>query len=154
MLADPLVIKSPDLGAASAITVVETNSYALIDAGPGRSVRVCNPATFYGQNCARPATLTISHSVSNENKPVKTNRSLIRLDFSLENSSGQELKAYAYAVIGAPEGTSLAAPMGDPITASECGLALAQALIGALGTSSTAATLSSTKITRVLAGEP
>jgi len=151
MLTDPLAIKTLSLVAHTAITVLETQNFAVVDISPGKSVRV---GSLTVANDILPAKLTISHSVSNENKPAKTNRTLVRFDIeTVPDSSGRMMSCYAYAVIGIPVGgvTSDGATL---ISLAQYRQALVAALRGALGVSSSAATLDETKIDRVLAGEP
>jgi len=152
MLADPLVVKSLDPTPATAVAVLETNSYAMIDAGSGRSTRVCAFPTMGNEALVRPATLTISHSVSNENNPVKTDRTLIRFDFLIEDSAGKELKAYAYAVFGIPKGTLYSQP-DSLLSLMTLRNGMVGALAGALLTSESAATLDEAKFVRIIAGE-
>jgi len=155
MLADPLVIKSLDPNPATAVTVLETNSYAMIDAGAGRSTRVCSEPTIAGHELTRPGKLSISHSVSNENSPVKTDRHLIRFDFIVEDLSGKEIKTYAYAVFGVPRGTFKESPNVEAaeVNSSLLQRALVGALTGALLASESAATFDESKFTRIIAGE-
>lgn len=153
MLADPLTIKSLSLSAHSAITVIETNSFATIDAGAGRSVRSCAAPTLAGVSLDQPAVLTIAHSVSNENKPGKTDRHLVRLDYVFRDATGdQDLKAYAYAVVGVPRGGIFVG--GEQQSTPLMALALVQNLIGVLGVNSSSAALDETKVNRILTGEP
>lgn len=82
MLADPKKIVIP--GQVGTIQMLDTTSggfasdqvlqLGLIDLAPGKSVRCGTLAD------GRKATLTISHSVSNENKGTLTDRAAIRLD--------------------------------------------------------------------------
>jgi len=153
MLTDPLVVKSLDPTPATAVTVLDTNSYPIIDAGPGRSVRRCAaPAFGGGFSFIRPATLTISHSVSGENGSTKTDRALLRLDFLIEDANGKELKMFAYAVFGIPQGTLYADPT-NPMTSTQVRNGLLGALSGLLLSSETAATFDEAKFARVIAGE-
>jgi hypothetical protein len=95
--------------------------------------------------------MRVSHSVSNEFKPVKTKRVLLRLDVSGFTSPTQPAGAFAYVVIGMPE-TGLyqnAALDDDPLDA----VSLVQLLIGALAQSNSASTLDETRIPRLVAGE-
>jgi hypothetical protein len=145
MLSDPLTIKGVSLSAHSTISPSGVDSFATTDVAPGRTVRQCSISAITGG----PATLTISHSVSNDNKPAKTDRSLLRLDFLVKDSSGREMNAYAYAVVGIPRG----AYYYNDGTQALSGVAVAQMLIGAL-CGVTASALDEARITRVLAGEP
>jgi len=92
MLPDPL--KLDFLGIDGVETEVSTAlsacDFAITDVSPGRTVRRCAsfPAT------GMPATLTISHNESSENKPTKTDRTLIRLDAPVKGPDGVELKEY------------------------------------------------------------
>jgi len=153
MLADPLIVKAPSLAAASAITLLESNSFAVIDAGSGQSVRKVASPTFGAQTCANPALLKISHSVSNENKPGLTDRTLVRFDFTLVDLDGKPFNAFAYAVIGVPRGNLSASGAGSEIANSDLGVHLVQHLIGALGVLSTANTTGVANLSRILAGE-
>lgn len=144
MLADPLTIRPLVINSA-AVSVGTTESYAVIDLSPGRSVRICS-ATNVG--VTYPGKLTIAHSVSNENKPVKTDRILVRFDNTCYNEAGQELNAYAYAVFGLPHGAT------DSNQDALGPMLLVQQLCGLLAVSPSANTLSSANMLRVLAGEP
>jgi len=153
MLADPLVIKAPDLTAATAFTLANTNNFAMIDAGAGRSTRVMSNPQLGGESMSRPATLTISHTVSNENNPVKTDRTLMRVDFLLEDSAGKELKAYAYAVVGVPRGTLYKAAGSDQSIDFSMGLAMLGVLVGVIASAEGANNFDETKVLRILNGE-
>jgi len=147
MLVDPLPVKSLSLAAGTAITVLDTDSYALVDLAPGRTVRKCSALN----SMESPGTLTIAHSVSKENGAVATDRSLIRLDISgLGPSAGVtgDMKAFAYLVIGVPRG---AYDMGD--TAFNT-LLMVEKLLGVFVVSPTTANLSGTNLARIIAGEP
>jgi len=87
--------------------------------------------------------------VSNDNKPAKTDRTLIRIDGLVKDVAGREMNAYAYMVAGIPRGAYYYA---DPETALEA-IALVQGLLGA-ACGITASALDETRIARVLAGEP
>jgi len=152
MLADPLPVKVLTLGAASALTVEQTESYALIDAGAGRSVRRSTDAKINAL-LLPPATLTISHSVSNENKPTLTDRTLVRFDLPLLGPEGRSPKAFCYAVIGIPRGTLFAANGTSIIDNTIVGIGLTQHLIGALGVNPTANTTGVANLQRIIAGE-
>nr|QDH88478.1 MAG: hypothetical protein H4Bulk46313_000003 [Leviviridae sp.] len=149
MLVDPLPVKSLSIGSHTAITVPVTDTFALVDLAPGKTVRKC-PALSYNGVLA-PAILTISHSVSKENGDVPTDRVLVRIDLSsLRTATGVagNVKAYAYLVVGVPRGTLDTGNYAfDPV-------ALIQCLIGAVAVSPTAATLSELNLVRILAGEP
>jgi len=149
MLTDPLNVKSLSLPAHTAITVLSTDSFAVTDIAPGKSVRVGALASATG---TPEANLTISHSVSNENKPSKTDRTLVRIDLKYKDLNGRELLAYAYMVVGIPRGA--VDPSFQPISVATLGSTLVSALLGVVAVSATAATLDETKILRILAGEP
>jgi len=70
MLIDPLPFSANPSDA-------NLGSLAATDFGPGSSVRVSNVSFFGGD---QGQVLRISHSKSNENKPIDTERLLIRLD--------------------------------------------------------------------------
>jgi hypothetical protein len=99
--------------------------------------------------------MRISHSESNENKPEKTKRVLVRLDATnMIASDGTDQQAFAYAVIGMPAKAAYsnvadATSASDPFTAVQ----LVQALIAALAVSNSAYTLDETRIPRLVAGE-
>lgn len=147
MLVDPLPVKYPQLSAASALTITGTDSYALVDLAPGKSVRRC--AACVANAC--PSILTISHSVSKENGAVPTDRLLVRLDLEeLTSVSGEagNLKAFAYLVVGIPRGA-----LGkDGNTFNKT--VLVEMLLGAVAVSPTAATTSNANLDRMIAGEP
>jgi len=144
MLSDPTTIKGISLAAHTTISVSTSDSYATIDVAPGKSVRKCSSSAVSGG----PATLTISHSVSNDNKPAKTDRALVRIDYLVKDSEGREMNAYAYAVIGIPRGATMYNSQDEFES-----IMVVQSLIGALS-GITASALDETRITRVLAGEP
>jgi len=148
MLSDPLVIKVPTLSAHSALTIAESDSFARVDAGDGSARYTCPAVLISTGGSGSPATLKIAHSVSNENKPAKTDRTLARLDFLVKDAEGREMTAFVYAVVGVPRG-ALTSADGDELSA----LIMTQVLVGVLAVSSTAATLDETKLTRILAGE-
>lgn len=147
MLSDPLPVKGLSLSAHSAITSIGTDSFATTDLSAGKTVRK-TPAMF---NFALPGQLTISHSVSKENGSVPTNRLLVRLDVSnlrSEPTVAGSLKAFAYLVVGAPQGALDGADQAfDP-------LVMLQVLLGAVAVSPTASSLSEVNISRMIAGEP
>jgi len=150
MLTDPLNVKSLSLAAHTAITVLETQSFATVDVAPGKTVR---KGLLTVASDPLPATLIISHSVSNENKPAKTDRTLIRFDVLTKDSQGVEMTAYAYLVLGVPRGTVNRSD-GSPWAVTDFRLGVLSALLGVTGVSTSAATLDETKIDRVIAGEP
>jgi len=150
MLVDPLPVKCLSLGAASAISVLSTESFALLDLAPGKSVRKASAISPTG--ASGPATLTISHSVSKENGVIPTDRLLVRLDMdqlSLDSDipSGNT-KAFAYIVIGTPRGAF------DSNGAAFDSVVLFEALLGVVAVSPTAATLSNANLYRMRNGEP
>lgn len=152
MLVDPLPVKSLSLVAHTAITVAETTNFAVTDVSPGRSVRRGFIGSF---DATTPCDLIIAHSVSNENKPAKTDRTLVRLDVKLFTSAGQPVIASAYLVVAIPQGAFVtSASDANPFRSSVEGLEMIQTLLGAIGVSPTAATLSDTNLLRILAGEP
>jgi hypothetical protein len=155
MLTDPLPIKTVTLSAHSAVTVGATHSFARVDAGDGSARYVDATALLSGIVVLNgPSVLRTAHSVSNENKPTKTNRTLIRLDIPLLGLGREMLGAYCYSVIGIPATNMLDPTDGETIvTPATIGVALTNFLVGALACSSTAATLDETKIARILAGE-
>lgn len=155
MLSDPLPLKRLSLAAHAAITVITTDSFARVDAGDGSARYVCQTAVVGdAAGVSGESTLRISHSVSNEQKPVKTSRALIRLDIPVMGSNGSLLNSYAYAVIGVPQASLVDGDDGTtPITRAAVARDLVEYLVAALAVSSTAATLDETKIDRILAGE-
>jgi hypothetical protein len=149
MLADPLVVKSLSLTAHTAITATETLSFPRIDAGDGSAKYVLAPATIGGLVMPR-AQIRIAHSVSNENKPALTDRTLIRLDVNGVDVDGRAMTGFIYTVIGMPRGFLEPGTSQNPVGA------YAQLLIphlGILATSVSTATLDETKILRIIAGE-
>lgn len=153
MLADPFPLKSLSIAAATAITVLETNSFVTIDAGAGKSIRKCASFQVAALPCVTPALLTVGHSVSNENKPAVTDRHAIRLDLDLQDKDGDLLRAFGFMVIGVPQGT-YSTDGTTIITPGNVGYALASNLIGALAVNSASAALSNTRLLAILAGEP
>ena len=155
MLADPLPIKRLSLAAHAAVTVTATDNWPRIDAGDG-SARYVLPVVTLGSagDSSGPATLRIAHSKSNEQKPVLTSRTLIRIDVPILGNDLKVYNSYAYAVIGMPQ-----IPVVDPgdgiasISHALLGQGLVEYLVGVLAVSSTAATLDETKVNRIIAGE-
>jgi hypothetical protein len=155
MLADPLPLKRLALSAHAAITVVETVSWPRLDSGDG-SARYETVVPLGGMtDSPSNSKLKISHSVSNEQKPAVTDRTLIRIDSPVVGLDGKVFNAYAYIVIGMPR-----VPLADPadlaagsISSAQIAIELVEHLIAAVAVSSTASTLDETKITRILAGE-
>jgi len=149
MLVDPLPVKLANFGAASALTILSTPSFAITDVAPGRTTRVGDIA-YSGIN-SKNAKITISHSVSKENGAIATDRTLVRLDLSdLRSASGVAGtgRAYAYFVAGVPRG------MLDNQNVAFDALALVQMICGVIVVSPTAAASSLANLTRILAGEP
>jgi len=150
MLSDPLPIKYLDLTAQTPISSLFTANVAVVDVSPGRSVRKGN---VYVPS-ATPGTVTIGHSVSKENRGRKTNRTLIRLDCQVFGTSldgagtGEAMNAYAYLVVGIPEGTLY----------SQSGVfekqALVQQFLGLICVDTAEDQLSALNLNRILAGEP
>lgn len=148
MLVDPLPVKSLSLVAHTAITVTATDSMAVIDVAPGKSVRTGTLAALTG--LTRPVQLTINHSISNENKPVKTDRCLIRFDVPVYAPSGQLCNSSAYIVVATPQSCF----NDNELTVAHVPWHIVQAVLGVIGVSPTAATLSEVNLLRILAGEP
>jgi hypothetical protein len=149
MLVDPLPVKRLSTEAGTAITVLSTDSFALVDLSPGKTVRVTNALALTGQGVGK---LTIAHSVSNESKLVPTDRLLVRIDHQVTNDDSirpGNLNAFAYIVAGTPRGALL-----DDASTPYSTLGLIQTLLGVLAVSPTAATLSATNLNRIIAGEP
>lgn len=149
MLSDPLVLKVPNLASHTTLTSVESLSLARVSEAGGKAVY--GPASNADSMLV---TLTISHSESSENKPVKTKRALVRIDVQGFLADERRGSAFAYIVVGLPEG-NLYARVGDiatndsPLTAEK----ILEILIAAVATSNSAFTLDETKITRITAGE-
>ena len=150
MLADPFVLKTLSIAANTAITVGQTDSFVTIDPGAGRSVRSCKS---YANSALGAATLTIAHSVSNENKPAVTDRHLMRLDFAVSDKEGRAMNAFAFALFGVPRGIWDVAN-DEAADISTQAYQMATALIGALAVNPASAALSTTRLSAFLAGEP
>jgi hypothetical protein len=150
MLVDPLPVKALAISAGTSITVSNTSSFALLDLAPGKSLRRCASTGFSGANTV--ADLTISHSASKENGITPTTRTLIRLDYpalSLSSDGGRGIiKAYAYLVVGAPQGAY--DDDGSPLDTK----AMICQLLGTFAVSTTGSALSDVNLARILAGEP
>lgn len=147
MLPDPLTVKGLDLSAHTAITIIGSSQFALIDLAPGRTVRK-SPAV---PGTDAPATLTIAHSVSKENGPVPTERALIRLDVDgLRPTVGGTpgLKAFAYLVVGGPK---VAYDNSDSIIDK---LSLVENLLGVIAVNTATSVLSELNLGRIINGEP
>ena len=152
MLTDPLVVKSLSLVAHTAITVAETLSFPRIDAGDGSARYVLASPEIGGITFPR-ATLKISHSVSNENKPAKTDRTLVRLDVDMVDADGRAMTAFAYLVTGLPQGAqNIAGDTAEPVGTAEF-LGILQVFLGAAAVNVGSAALDETKILRILKGE-
>jgi len=151
MLPDPLTVKAPVLNGTTALTLDTTESFAIIDVSPGRTVRQANLSAL----ASTLSLLTISHSVSNENRPSKTDRHLIRLDtrFKAGIEDSREVTASAYCVVAVPRG-AYTETNGDPVD-NNVVQHLLNILFGAMFTGSSNATLDSgAKFFRLLGGEP
>lgn len=148
MLPDPLILRGLNFSAATAAPFYGATSVAVTDVSPGRSVRR-GIYTVTGT----PLELTISHSVSNENKPVKTDRHLVRLDVTLssdaQNPSKGDLTASAYLVVTVPRGAvDVNADGYDPYL-------LVSSLLGLLTINSSTNNFDQRdKFNRIMAGEP
>jgi len=145
MLSDPLTLKYLDLSSHTTVSVGSVGSFATVDVSPGKSVRQASGNGI----TAGPATLTIAHSVSNENKPAKTDRSLVRLDLLCKDALGREMTMFAYTVFGVPRDARTYSSDLDPVAS----VYLAQAMAGIL-CGITATALDESRVTRILAGEP
>jgi hypothetical protein len=153
MLPDPLTLKSLSIGANTAITVLETNSFVTIDAGAGKSIRKCPSFATTSLVDVTPAVLTLAHSQSSENKPAITDRHAARIDLDLQDKEGKLLKAFAFMVTGVPRGAwSTYATAYYPI--SNISYTLASTLIGLLSVNPASANLSATRLAAFLGGEP
>jgi hypothetical protein len=152
MLTDPFVLKAPSLAAHTALTAYNTLSLPRVQEQGGTAQY--GPVLTNSSVLGKSVTMRISHSKSNENKPVQTNRVLVRIDLTGVNADGQEGVAFAYAVVGMPEKTlhntvGAAVAGDDPVT----DVFMLQLLIGALAVSNSAVTLDETRIARLLNGE-
>jgi hypothetical protein len=155
LLSDPLSLKSLSIAAATAITVVETNSFVTIDAGAGKSIRKAAAFSFTtGFPNVVPAQLTLAHSTSSENKPLITNRHMGRLDFSFKNREGDPLQAFIFFVAGIPAGGIYGDDGTTNVPESTIGYALASNLVGLMAVNPSSAALSATRINSLMAGEP
>lgn len=152
MLADPLVVNAPTISSNTAITTYNVGSFALVDAGAGRSVRK-DVGLPLGTLVYPLGTLSIGHSVSNENKPTPTDRTALRLDVQGTDFDGKQLNAFVYSVFGLPRGSFHTGAQSDSMPQGTLALMLAQYMIGLLGVSSTSSVLSPSNINRVIAGE-
>lgn len=149
MLSDPFVLKAPTLSSHSSLTVSETVSLA-------RKTEQSGTAT-YGPTKAgsdMQVSMRISHSESNENKPTKTSRVLVRIDINGVGADLKPLNAFAYAVIGMPKAdlygsANEVAQSGTPLDATQ----LTQFLLAALATNNSTGATDETKIPRLIAGE-
>jgi len=144
------MLRAPSLAAHSALTTADSISLARTSEQGG--VAVYGPTQTSG--VGDKLTMRISHSESNENKPLKTRRVLVRLDVTGVTDAGQEGVAFAYAVVGMPERTlyknAVSAASGDdPVTDTW----LLEMLIAALAVNNSSAVLDETRITRLLNGE-
>lgn len=150
MLPDPLTLKGLNFTGSQTVAGVITSAstVAVTDVSPGRTVR-----KGFVPNLPAPATLTISHTVSNENKPVKTDRHLVRLDAKLSSDASNvnkgDLTASCYVVITVPHGAV------DTNGAEYDAYYMLSALIGFLTVNPSTGNLDArATLNRLLSGEP
>lgn len=105
MLPDPQFVSTIDSTTGGTLVKHTVSQFALVDAGNGRARRVAS-ANLFAAGAVGLSTLSISHSVSKENKTIPTDRTMIRLDTPLfaGSADGQAVNAYAYIVVGVPRG--------------------------------------------------
>lgn len=146
MLADPLPTYPLEVDAAAPNTGYAID-LAVTDISPGGSVRIwSDDAGSLGTTTNLKLRLSISHSVSNENKPVPTDRTLIRLDATVlsPDTNGNSPTGSVYMVF--------AQPRNGQFSPADMVL-IARYLIGAIlkedGTH-----ISNERLLRLLAGEP
>jgi hypothetical protein len=150
MLTDPFVLKAPNLGAHTTLTASETISLARVQEQGG--VAAYGPSLLVnGQKVA----MKVSHSESNENKPDRTRRVMVRLDVTGVTPDGSPSTAFAYAVFGLPDKgvyasvASAAADASDTVDSNT----LLNLLVGVLAVSNSAYTTDETRVPRLMAGE-
>jgi len=105
MLTDPLVIGVVTDGSdgLNIFAGASVTSLELQDLSETGSVRI-GPIPLQGGG-GNKGSLTISRSQSNENKPIVTDRTLIRLDVTKVHSvTGKKVTMTAYCVTGLPQG--------------------------------------------------
>lgn len=104
MLADPKKIVIPGQVDSITLNAASNNGYTtdqllslgLVDLAPGKSVRTGTLAD------GRKATLTVSHSVSNENKGTLTDRAAMRLDIRKNVADVGSVTAQATLTVSTP----------------------------------------------------
>jgi hypothetical protein len=150
MLTDPLKVNHITAVSAAAgvltTTIYAVESYAVVDLAPGKTVRKCTSA-----DGTVKSTLTISHSVSNENAPFLSDRTLIRFDQQRVNEeTGKNVTASVYANIVHPQGGDFTAAVVHNLVRSLGAFLLSGE---SNGTDGFLADENST-IQRIIAGEP
>lgn len=149
MLPDPIVINTLLIGAN--VQTDTTSSWSLVNLDGGKSTRVCTELdnnmdanSFTGGSLK--ATMTISSATSQENKPIVTDRTMVRIDFTrkvpadpLVNPTGS-----VYVVLAQPRAEI---KVDDMVGAFKI---LVAALLRVSGNNTT---LSTTSLERVLSGE-
>jgi hypothetical protein len=144
MLQDPLYVRRvPTLIApGSAVPTVASPFTGAIVSVTGQNVK---RSSLPSQNWE----LGVSHSLSNENPGISTDRHLIRFDVkNVDSVTGKTITTSAYAVITVPHGTDNNADASAQL-ARELGYFL---LYGEV-TSAGAPVVGSTSLDRILAGE-
>jgi hypothetical protein len=149
MLSDPLTVKVPSLVGASTLTILDTLTFArLLEHGGGSLYKGTASATDQFTR-----TATVRHSRSNENKPVATNRLLVRVDANGIFADGKPALASAYLVCIIPEqdmyANQAAVTSGDVFTWN----AHLGALLGFFAVNSADSKLNTAILDRLVAGE-
>jgi len=156
MLTDPFVLKAPTLSSHTALTGYQTLSLPRVQEQGGASIYGPVAATI-SSNGGLKVSMKVSHSESNENKPSKTRRVMVRLDVTGVAPDGSPKSAFAYFVMGFPDigiyGTTGYAVGDEDGTGALQDWQLLQLLIGALAVSNSGYTLDETRITRLMSGE-
>jgi hypothetical protein len=151
MLTDPLIIGVvAETAYGTIVTDIDGNTgvtrhltFRLVDAGPGSSKRQVTDGND-------KLLLTINHSLSSENKPFQTNRSVIRLDRSRVNAeTGKVVTQSAYLVCATPYGVDFSDADAAELARTLIMFALTGPTNGSNWTNAAGQPLP-----RVLAGEP
>jgi len=145
MIPDPILIAAPVLNGTVPMEAGSHLPLWIQDVGPQTSKRSAS-GTVMG--LSGKFTLSISHSVSKENAPVQTDRTLVRLDYLPGTPDAQGLTPVSsvYFVLAQARGNVTTAEM----------VALFQSLLGTLIYPDPTATDTANDgiLTRILNGEP
>jgi len=151
MINDPMYVgiapTTPNRDVALTTQITEPKVMRLVSSGEGKTKRVGSWDTL------TVMSLSISHSVTKENAPHETNRSLVRLDLGRVDSEGRPVNLAAYCVIAHPQGGDFT--QADAARASRTlGALLLYGFATAEDSFSEGFAGESSLVDRVIAGEP